>query len=46
MIRKLVAVAAFSLLLVSKASAWNDILNGVYGPKGNDTGGIIRMDCR
>jgi hypothetical protein len=41
MIRKFVAVAALSLLLVSSASAWNDILNGVYGPKGNDTGGII-----
>ncbi|MEA2981486.1 MAG: hypothetical protein QOF91_1647 [Alphaproteobacteria bacterium] len=41
MIRKWAAVAAFSLLLVSGANAWNDILNGVYGPKGNDTGGII-----
>ena len=41
MIRKLVAAAAFSVLLVSGAGAFNDILNGVYGPKGNDTGGII-----
>jgi hypothetical protein len=41
MIGKCVAAAAFSLLLVSGAGAWNDILNGVYGPKGNDTGGII-----
>jgi hypothetical protein len=41
MIRTTVAAAALSLLLVSGASAWNDILNGVYGPKGNDTGGII-----
>ena len=41
MIRTLVAVAAISLMLVSGASAWNDILNSVWGPKGNDTGGII-----
>ena len=41
MIRTSVAVAAISLLLVSGASAWNDILNSVWGPKGNDTGGII-----
>ena len=41
MIRKSVAVAAISLMLVSGASAWNDILNSVWGPKGNDTGGII-----
>ncbi len=41
MIRKLAVAAAFSLLLVSGAAAWNDIFNGVYGPKGNDTGGII-----
>ena len=32
---------AISLMLVSGASAWNDILNSVWGPKGNDTGGII-----
>ena len=41
MIGKCVAAAALSLLMVSGAGAWNDILNGVYGPKGNDTGGII-----
>ena len=41
MIRTSVAVAALSLLLVSGAGAWNDILNSVWGPKGNDTGGII-----
>jgi hypothetical protein len=41
MIRTPVAVAAISLMLVSGASAWNDILNSVWGPKGNDTGGII-----
>jgi hypothetical protein len=41
MIRTSVAVAAISLMLVSGASAWNDILNSVWGSKGNDTGGII-----
>lgn len=41
MIKTLLAAAALSVLLVPKASAWNDIFNGVYGPKGNDTGGII-----
>ena len=41
MVRTSVAVAAISLMLVSGASAWNDILNSVWGPKGNDTGGII-----
>ena len=41
MIRTSVAVAAISLMLVSGASAWNDIFNSVWGPKGNDTGGII-----
>jgi hypothetical protein len=41
MIRKALAVAVLSLALASEASAWNDILNSVYGPKGNDTGGII-----
>ena len=41
MIRTSVAVAAISLMLVSGASAWNDILNSIWGPKGNDTGGII-----
>jgi len=38
---RLIAVAALSLMLTSGANAWNDILNGVWGPKGNDTGGII-----
>jgi hypothetical protein len=38
---RLIAVAALSVLLMSEASAWNDILNSVWGPKGNDTGGII-----
>ena len=41
MIRTMLAVAALSVMLVSEASAWNDICDGVYGPKGNDTGGII-----
>jgi len=41
MIRTSVAVAAIGLMLVSGACAWNDILNSVWGPKGNDTGGII-----
>src|ERR1044072_8874822 len=40
-IRTLVAVAALSLVPVSQASAWNDLFNSVWGPKGNDTGGII-----
>ena len=41
MIRKLMFVAAISLTAVPQASAWNDILNSVWGSKGNDTGGII-----
>jgi hypothetical protein len=41
MIGKLVAAAALSVLMVSGAGAWNDLFNGTYGPKGNDTGGII-----
>ena len=41
MIRILIAAAALSLLPVSQASAWNDFLNSVWGPKGNETGGII-----
>ena len=41
MIRTLVAAAAISVMLVPQASAWNDIFNSVWGPKGNDTGGII-----
>jgi hypothetical protein len=38
---KLIAVLAFSVALVCEARAWNDILNSVWGSKGNDTGGII-----
>jgi hypothetical protein len=42
MIRTTFAVAALSLLLVSGAGAWWDNpLAGVWGSKGNDTGGII-----
>jgi hypothetical protein len=41
MIKKFLAVAAFSMLLVPQANAWNDIFNSVWGAKGNDTGGII-----
>jgi hypothetical protein len=41
MIKKLVFAAAISLMAVPQASAWNDILNSVWGSKGNDTGGII-----
>ena len=41
MIRKLMFVTAISLMAVPQASAWNDILNSVWGSKGNDTGGII-----
>ena len=41
MIRTMLAVAALSAMLVSSANAWNDLLNSVWGPKGNDTGGII-----
>jgi hypothetical protein len=41
MIWKSVAVAALSLALMSQAGAWNDLLNSVWGSKGNDTGGII-----
>ena len=41
MIKKLVFAAAIGLMAVPQASAWNDILNSVWGPKGNDTGGII-----
>jgi hypothetical protein len=41
MIKKLVFVAAISLMAVPQAGAWNDILNSVWGSKGNDTGGII-----
>ena len=41
MIKKLVFAAAISLTAVPQAGAWNDILNSVWGSKGNDTGGII-----
>jgi hypothetical protein len=41
MIRTMLAVAALSAMLVTHANAWNDLLNSVWGPKGNDTGGII-----
>ena len=41
MIRKLAFAAAISLLAVPQAGAWNDLLNSVWGSKGNDTGGII-----
>ena len=41
MIKTLMAAAAFSVMLVPQANAWNDIWNSVFGSKGNDTGGII-----
>ena len=45
MIKSLVAAGvlsvAMSLGLVSQALAWNDLTNGVWGHKSNDTGGII-----
>ena len=46
MIKSLVAagvlsVAMLSQGLVSPAWAWNDLTNGVWGHKSNDTGGII-----
>jgi hypothetical protein len=41
MIRALIAAGVLSVAVVSQANAWNDLLNGVYGYKGNDTGGII-----
>jgi hypothetical protein len=41
MIRTILAVVALSAMLVGHANAWNDILNSVWGSKGNDTGGII-----
>jgi hypothetical protein len=37
----MLAVAALSAMLTSNANAWNTILDSVWGPKGNDTGGII-----
>ena len=44
MIKKLVFAAAISLMAVPQASAWNDLLNSVWGSKGNDTGGILLSD--
>ena len=41
MIRTMLAVAAFSAILVTNASAFNTLFDSVWGPKGNDTGGII-----
>jgi hypothetical protein len=41
MIRTILAVVALSAMLTGPANAWNDILNSVWGAKGNDTGGII-----
>lgn len=41
MIRTMLAAVALSTMLVSSAGAWNDLLNSVWGPKGNDTGGMI-----
>ena len=41
MIRTILAAAAFSVLLAPQAGAFNDLLNSVWGHKGNDTGGII-----
>jgi hypothetical protein len=41
MIRTMLAVAALSAMLVSNANAFNTLLDSVWGPKGNDTGGII-----
>lgn len=41
MIRPMLAAAAFSVMLVPQANAWNTILDSVWGAKGNDTGGII-----
>jgi hypothetical protein len=42
MIRTMLAAAALStMVLVPQANAWNDLLESVWGTKGNDTGGII-----
>ena len=41
MIRKFLAVAAFSVMLAPQAMAWNDLFNSIWGSKGNETGGII-----
>jgi hypothetical protein len=39
--RTAIQVAMLGVLLMSGASASATVLLGVYGPKGNDTGGII-----
>ena len=41
MIKTMLAAAAFCVMLVPQANAWNTILDSVWGSKGNDTGGII-----
>jgi hypothetical protein len=41
MIKTMLAAAALSAMLVTNASAFNTILDSVWGSKGNDTGGII-----
>jgi hypothetical protein len=41
MIRTLLAAAALCVVLAPQANAWNDLLESVWGSKGNDTGGII-----
>jgi hypothetical protein len=41
MIRALIVAGVLSVAVVSQASAWNDLTNGIWGHKGNDTGGII-----
>jgi hypothetical protein len=41
MIKTMLAAAALSAVLVTNASSFNTILDSVWGPKGNDTGGII-----
>jgi hypothetical protein len=38
---KLAVAGVLSVAAVSQASAWNDLTNGVWGHKSNDTGGII-----
>ncbi len=37
----LIGAAVMTATTAGSAFAWNDILNSVYGPRGNDTGGII-----
>ncbi len=39
--RTLISAAALSLMLVTSAGALDNPLAGVWGSKGNDTGGII-----